>query len=324
MNKKIAVISAHRDAHIPFVEKHLADPFIIIDPYDVTKGAELSFHFDSASENISLKGIDLSDLHAIWYRKPQPIDAQQLPVPGDYKNYAASAIERLILQLLSSFPNARWVSDYYAQLRANNKTFQLSVARTCGFAIPPTVMTSNKDVAQEFIRKHGVCISKPLTTEYPKIDGKQKLLLTTLIDDSFSPKLDKLYLAPSIFQKAIDVDIEARVVIIGQCVFAAEVHSKTPKESTLNAHVSDRIRDNRFGHYEGSVHIEALNLPSDIAAKCIRHCQLLGLNFGAIDLIRDKAGAWWFLENNPNGQWAYVEDATGQPIGKAIADFLQQ
>jgi hypothetical protein len=47
------------------------------------------------------------------------------------------------------------------------------------------------------------------------------------------------------------------------------------------------------------------------------------LEFGAIDLVLDKKGEIWFLENNANGQWAFVEEATGQPIGKAMADLLQ-
>jgi glutathione synthase/RimK-type ligase-like ATP-grasp enzyme len=48
----------------------------------------------------------------------------------------------------------------------------------------------------------------------------------------------------------------------------------------------------------------------------------MGLAFGAIDMIRDADDSYWFLENNPNGQWAYVEHATGQPIGHAIATML--
>jgi hypothetical protein len=48
----------------------------------------------------------------------------------------------------------------------------------------------------------------------------------------------------------------------------------------------------------------------------------MGLNFGALDLIEDTSGKIWFIENNAGGQWAYVEQATGLPIGKAIAELL--
>lgn len=67
---------------------------------------------------------------------------------------------------------------------------------------------------------------------------------------------------------------------------------------------------------------EAHDFPADLAEKCVRLLKELGLGFGAIDMLVDSAGEYWFLENDPNGQWAYVEQATGQPIGKAIADLL--
>lgn len=35
------------------------------------------------------------------------------------------------------------------------------------------------------------------------------------------------------------------------------------------------------------------------------------------------SGEYWFIESNAGGQWAYVEEATKQPIGKAIAGLLQ-
>jgi hypothetical protein len=33
-------------------------------------------------------------------------------------------------------------------------------------------------------------------------------------------------------------------------------------------------------------------------------------------------GEWVFLEVNPNGQWAWLQDETGLPIASAIADAL--
>lgn len=46
------------------------------------------------------------------------------------------------------------------------------------------------------------------------------------------------------------------------------------------------------------------------------------LNFGCFDLIVTPDGEYVFLECNPNGQWLWVELATGLPIAEAIADFL--
>jgi hypothetical protein len=47
-----------------------------------------------------------------------------------------------------------------------------------------------------------------------------------------------------------------------------------------------------------------------------------GLNFGCFDIGITKSGEPVFFECNPNGQWQWVENLTGLPIGKAIADEL--
>lgn len=44
--------------------------------------------------------------------------------------------------------------------------------------------------------------------------------------------------------------------------------------------------------------------------------------FGAFDFAVTSDGEWVFLEVNPNGQWAFVEQVTGLPIAAAIADAL--
>jgi pyruvate carboxylase len=48
----------------------------------------------------------------------------------------------------------------------------------------------------------------------------------------------------------------------------------------------------------------------------------LGLRFGALDFLVTPEGEWVFLEVNPNGQRAFVEQATGLPIAAAIAGAL--
>uniref|UniRef100_A0AAU3H0T1 ATP-grasp ribosomal peptide maturase n=1 Tax=Streptomyces sp. NBC_01401 TaxID=2903854 RepID=A0AAU3H0T1_9ACTN len=48
------------------------------------------------------------------------------------------------------------------------------------------------------------------------------------------------------------------------------------------------------------------------------------LAYGAFGFAVTEDGAWWFLECNPNGQWAWLEAATGLPLTRAIADLLEQ
>lgn len=49
----------------------------------------------------------------------------------------------------------------------------------------------------------------------------------------------------------------------------------------------------------------------------------VGLRFAALDFVVAPDGEWWFLECNPNGQWAWIEDNTEMPITRALAEALE-
>lgn len=67
---------------------------------------------------------------------------------------------------------------------------------------------------------------------------------------------------------------------------------------------------------------QVIELPSSIATSCLALVAKLNLKFGAIDLICDQEDNYWFLEINPNGQWAWIENQTSLPIASAIVDEL--
>lgn len=313
--KRVVVITGRSDAHIPFVERHLRVPLTVFDMRDLADGAALTFDMVGEKMLVTYEGTPLDNVCGVWFRKPQAIQRDTLPVVDTYKPYALDALEKHALLFIDAFDDAVWVSNYYGMLRASNKNLQPVVAKQLGFRVPDTIITSNADDAQAFIDKHPVCVSKSLTTTYPEIDGKQQILLTTLIDKNNRPDLTNLYLAPSIFQEAVDTAQDIRVTVVGDKVFPAYMNSGVEQEG---GHTT--TRDNRLG----KPYITAIrDFPKGIARKCVELNHALGLNLGAIDLLLDKEGEYWFLEINPNGQWAFVEEATGLPIGKTIARLLE-
>jgi hypothetical protein len=62
--------------------------------------------------------------------------------------------------------------------------------------------------------------------------------------------------------------------------------------------------------------------PAEIAGPVRRLLALLRLRYAALDFAVDRNGRWWFLEVNPNGQWLWIEHATGLPIAAAVATAL--
>lgn len=73
---------------------------------------------------------------------------------------------------------------------------------------------------------------------------------------------------------------------------------------------------------KGKLTFEPFNLPLEVAEKCVNLVKTLGLRYGAIDIVVKK-DIYYFLEINPNGQWAFVDEYNVTLIGKEIAMLLQ-
>jgi glutathione synthase/RimK-type ligase-like ATP-grasp enzyme len=104
--------------------------------------------------------------------------------------------------------------------------------------------------------------------------------------------------------------VDLRVTIVGEDVFAAEIHSQT----------TEYKHDFRMAMHDAA--IRSHTLPDAVVAKLQALMAALGLVYGALDLRLTPEGDYVFLEINPAGQWLFIEHHTGQPISDAIADAL--
>lgn len=316
--KVVLVIGEKEDAHLPFVKRHLSTPLIVIDAAATMAGEELNFSLQKGELRITHRDRLLDNVTGVWLRGrriPRPL---HIPVPPVYQEYSKSALLGHTNALYAHLEKSRWVSDYYAIQRAEHKPLQLHLAARLGFSVPDTIFTSSPIQARQFIDSYAVSITKPIGRLYitDKERGMDSMFFTTKIRKGEEVDLSGLSVAPAIFQQAIDAVADLRVIVIGDKVFPAIIMDKKLDPDSP-------IRDWRIAPHTGEMHIEPYKLPKDIADKCLTLVKKLGLQYGAIDLVLDKKGNIWFLENNPNGQWAFVEEATGQPIGKALADLLQ-
>jgi hypothetical protein len=117
---------------------------------------------------------------------------------------------------------------------------------------------------------------------------------------------------PIIFQAYVPKLFELRITVVGQKVFAAEIHSQ---------HTNRTRHDwRRYDHYHMSYAQHCL--PDDVAQRVLDLVQQLNLGYGAIDMVFTPDGRYVFIEINPNGQYLWIEQATGLPITDAIVDLL--
>ncbi|HSX05696.1 MAG TPA: hypothetical protein VLF69_04465 [Candidatus Saccharimonadales bacterium] len=311
----IICISDVEDAHIPYVQRHLDSAMLVVFGRATAEKRGLSYEFARGRAQLLYEGRPITSVKSVWYRKPK-IYPEQIQVPPEYKKYALSAMRIHADAMLSLFPDAFWLSDYYAILRASSKPWQQIVAHRLGFHIPDTTATSDAQRAKQFLAAHNRTVVKTQAAHMPVFGTEVRTFPTTLVQEGETVDMKGLHLSPAIFQQAIDFAYELRVSVVGDKVFTGRIVDHHAKDMPA------AMRDWRINHLYEAAKFEAYDLPPALARQCVSLVKELGLRFGAIDLIVDKKGKVWFLEINPNGQWAFIEDDTDLPIGKAIADLL--
>lgn len=307
----IVIISHPDDAHIPFVTKHFSSAvrYSVIDPLGTLGQKDISYSFKNNRLSLSYGSEPLNDVDSVWLRRPTHLNVSAFDIPEQYHTYSKSALRRHTSPIYHHWKDALWVSPHQAIVRADQKPHQLLAAAKIGFRVPETLTTGDKAQARHFIEKHGRCVVKTQAHVFPL----GKMLMTSVITKDDNLSYGGLSLDPMIFQEFIEPAYELRVTVVGSKVFGAKIDAKD----------NGPFRDWRYGHIDNTFHAEAVDLDGKLKEMCIRLTHHFGLNFGAIDLIVDKQGQVWFLEINPNGQWAFVEESTEQQIGKAMADLLQ-
>jgi len=89
--------------------------------------------------------------------------------------------------------------------------------------------------------------------------------------------------------------------------------------SMVNLH-SNKI-DIRYNNMK-DVQYRLINIPNKLKVLINRLIKSYRLRFAAIDFVVDKRGKWYFLEINPNGQWAWLDIEIGTDIGGLILSSL--
>lgn len=266
--------------------------------------SDLSIHF---SKKIEYSILGKSHFNSVWFRRTQLPEINGLS--GGEKLYVLNEIDSLIKNLLSIL-DVKWLSKPMHVYNAENKLLQLKIAQEIGFEIPPTVITTSKEELRKFYKENEEnIIIKPIA--HTRIDdaNNASFIFTNEVLESHIKNLDQYDLTPCIFQRNIAKQYEVRVTVVGDKVFAAAVNSQNETDTKTD------WRKLKLPFYK-------IELPGDVKDKCVEIVKLLGLEFGAIDLIKDNNGNYVFLEINPNGQWVWIENDTGLEISNAIIENL--
>lgn len=305
----IGIVSHTDDLHTQTVTAELdrlGAPWVMIDtgrlPREVSLTTTQSAQGWSA-DWVDGAGVSSRDLHAMWWRRPQPFglhDDVRSPVDRAFaRGECAAAVAGLWSCL-----DATWVNDPDRDEAASRKMWQLRLAAELGLAVPRTCMTNDPQRAREFVATQaGGTVFKSFSAT------PETWRETRAVQEADLALMDAVGYAPVIFQELIE-GADIRVTVVGRQVHAAQMlaaESAYPLDFRIDT-----------AHCPTTVHV----LPDQVRERLLALMSRLGLLYGAIDLRLQASGRYVFLEVNPAGQWLWVEHATGLPISASLAGLL--
>lgn len=261
------------------------------------------------SIHVNGRDIDLREIRSVWHRRPAPFRL----MPG----LSADEAEFAEGEVRAAFAGLLWVSGWFwvnhpDRIRAaSSKLLQLKVAREVGLGVPRTLVTNDPEAVRRFYEEcDGQIVYKTLGS--PFIGSSGKGCLTTPVSRGHLERVDLIRNAPGIFQEYVPKRVEVRITVIGRKLFAAEIHSQANVQAQHDWRAVDIEKLRHCPH----------QLPPEIETKCLRLMEWFGLAYGAVDMILTPNDDYVFLENNPSGQFGWIEELTGLPLTAALADML--
>jgi glutathione synthase/RimK-type ligase-like ATP-grasp enzyme len=255
------------------------------------------------------RSVDFAQLRIAWIRRPEfrfhsPLDGVQ--------EYISSET-RALIHCIYSLPQVRFVNEVFDSSRAKTKFQQLVHTSRYGILVPRTIITNCPKEARNFLdaAKGDLLVKGIATGNFEKNGIPQALPSKRLGRDDLEALSDLVKNCPTQIQDYIEKQFELRITVIDDKVFAIKIESQ----------LHELTKTDWRPHTALNPH-SVYDLPSNISDFCVNFVKSQRLIYGAFDFIVDLDGRYYFLENNPSGQYLWLEHETGVPITAALVDFF--
>lgn len=249
---------------------------------------------------------DFNMLKGIYFRAPVFLRTQskrELTLDEQLeRNQWSSFLRNLIV-----FQNATWINNPVDVYRAENKIYQLCIAKECGFKIPDTQITNTSQIEIDDARDY---IVKSLDTAlfYDLENNKEMFTYSNVIKGKELKEYD-LRQAPVFIQDFLEPKIDCRITYIAGKKFPVWI-----KKNGIGIYGDWRFQKDKLDYIP-------FELPEDVEVAIDKLMMKLQLNFGGIDLAYVN-GEYFFIEVNPTGEWGWLEVKTGIEISSEIEKAL--
>ncbi|MEU3972072.1 ATP-grasp ribosomal peptide maturase [Streptomyces bacillaris] len=312
--RSVLVLTNPYDVTADVVLRLLAErrvPVVRLDPgTDLHTDASLTATYGTGDRRGTLRTasrkVDTTRIRSVWVRRPSPYEGPP-ELSGQDRRFAAEQALWGAGGILASLPGAHYVNHPWNNRAAEFKPAQLSTAQRCGFLVPSTVITDNPHEAKTFAaRQSGGVVYKPVwNTPYRVDDQPQSVWVREVVAAEIT---DAVSVCPHMFQAKVDKAFDVRVTAVGGRLFGVRIDSP----------------DLDWRYRQDLMTCTPIEVPAPVARAVAAYLAELRLYYGAFDFAVTQAGDWYFLECNPNGQWAWQPTQITAAIAQALTDQLEK
>lgn len=312
---KVLLFTNKEDVTTDFIVQELKRQeidFYRFNTEELSKSVEIDLNFEKEKylliDKLDNKTYNILDFTDIYYRRPElPLYNDESLSEGE-KSFLQTEIYYTLEGVYRLLSNKHWFNNVFAIRNAENKIYQLQLAKEVGLSIPSTLISNHYDSMEQFMEK-GKHIIKPVHNARIKDEKLPQIVYTSEITQAI--KKEEAEYNINYLQDKIEKRYDVRATFVEEKCFAVTIDSQELEETRVDWRKGEHILQHT-----------PIELPREILLKCIQLMKRLDLHYGAIDFILDKQGNYFFLEINPNGQWAWIEHLTGLPISKEIVKCL--
>lgn len=250
---------------------------------------------------VGKKKLDLGAVSAVYLRPYESIRVPSVVRAG--KGSAGYERARQLDDVLLSWTEmtpAFVVNRSSAMAPNGSKPYQASLIVASGFLVPETLITTSAEEVRAFEAEHGTIVYKSVSSV--------RSIVSRFSTKKDPERLARLRACPTQFQKHVPGE-DYRVHVIGERVFAS--------------HIVSTADDYRYANRQkGEMQMKAVDLPDDIAERCVRMAHSMRLWVSGVDLRRTPDGEWYCFEVNPSPGFTFFQESCGFAIDDAIAALL--
>lgn len=317
---KVLVVSSKDDLHADYIIDKCNSygkgrSIIRLNTEDFLSNCKVSFNGERFKIKIkdSEKEFFDSEIFSVWIRRPKPIKASGIDdtgVLGFMIDQGESFLNGLYYCLSEE---SLWINPLNSLQRAKYKIPQLILARKVGFNVPNTLITNRSDLAKNFFEEQQEICTKSLNRPNYYFKDEFRKFYTQKVDkETFYKNINSIKVCPTFFEQYIEKAFDIRVVIVGDKVFAFKIDSQSDPDSKIDFRGADATK----------IEHSPYKLPRDIEEKIMAFIKASNLVYSSMDLVLSKENKYYFIENNCNGQWLWLEYLTGVNISDSLIQLL--